>query len=687
MICGTRGISTPCLRFCQLLVWLFVLSAAAPAEGLRVQNPGTGSIPITGSWQFHLGDDTAWANPAFDDSGWEQLRGDDTWGAQQHPGYTGFAWYRKRIDVEGTGPVLALLMPPVDDTYELYWNGKQIGTYGKLPPHASWWGLGRNAMYSIGSSPAHGVLAVRVWKAPLASNDPLSNGGLTAAPLLGDARVFENQFMRSRYLREHRQIPRLMIGAVVVTAGLLALLLFLRDRKQWLYLWLSLYLIADGIGTINNLDGVRYGMTFFVNQVYLQFVDAAGDISLWLLLLTLFGFHKSATWRKWTIGLSILYVVSQVIDMAVLERWETAGLGSQWADAITTAIYSLTPLYIFFIVGFGLLRKRQTAMLPVGIAAFLYGLWTFLIGILGQGTRFTHWTIVGPLGAWGLHIGDYTFSARFLLDSLLFLVLLYTVTHQEFLQRRRQAQIELEMRSAREVQHVLIPEETPPIPGLSIASVYKPAAEVGGDFFQVIPLAAAEKNPGALIVLGDVSGKGLKAAMTVSLIVGTVRTLAQFTEEPSEILRGLNQRLMGRSEGGFTTCVVLRIQADGTATLANAGHLAPFRDAMEMPVSSSLPLGIMAGEIYEELDFRLGEGETLTLYTDGVVEARNARGDLFGFDRVIQLLSARVPVQELLDTACAFGQQDDITILSVARVPVAETRTSTIQLTTQIAPA
>jgi hypothetical protein len=478
-----------------------------------------------------------------------------------------------------------------------------------------------------------------------------------------------------------------MIAAVVTTAGLLALLLFLRDRTQLLYLWLGLYLIADGLGSINLLDGFRFGTSFVINQVYLQLVAAAADISLWLLLLTLFGFHKSRKWQRWTIALSVFYLLSDIIDMITLMGWEHAGLTSQWTDAITTAIYSLTPLYIFFIVGAGLLYKRQTAMLPIGIAAFLYGLWNAVTNILGQGTRFTHWTIYGPIQSWALHLGSYSFGARFLLDTLLFLVLLFTVTRQQFLARRRQTQIELEMRSAREVQHVLIPEETPPIPGLSIASVYKPAAEVGGDFFQVIPLSASGEDGGALIVLGDVSGKGLKAAMTVSLIVGTVRTLAHYTQQPAEILRGLNQRLMGRSEGGFTTCVVLRIQADGAATLANAGHLAPCRDGEELPVSSSLPLGIAPGESYDELDFRLSEGETLILYTDGVVEARNARGDLFGFERVVQLLADRVPVQELLDTACAFGQQDDITILSVTRVPVADTRTSTIQLTPQVAPA
>ncbi|HZD75964.1 MAG TPA: SpoIIE family protein phosphatase [Acidobacteriaceae bacterium] len=683
MIDRIRGTALRVFLFCQLLAFLFLISARA--ETFRTQNPGTGSVAIAGPWQFHLGDDPAWAAPAFNDAGWEQIRGDDTWGAQQHPGYTGFAWYRKHIQVDGTSPSLALLMPAVDDTYELYWNGRRIGNYGRMPPHAGWWPVGHITIYSLGSSPASGVLAIRVWKAPLASNDPVTNGGLHEAPLLGDSTVFSNQLMRSRYLDEHHQIPRLMIAAVVTTAGLLAIVLFLRDRKQWLYLWLGLYLIADGLGSINLLDGFRYGVSFFTNQVYLQLVAAAADISLWLLLLTLFGFHKSRKWQRWTIALSIFYLLSDIIDMITLRGWEHAGLTSQWVDAITTAIYSVTPLFIFFIVGAGLLYKRQTAMLPIGIAAFLYGFWNALTNILGQGTRFTHWTIYQPIQNWALHLGSYSFGARFLLDTLLFLVLLYTVTLQQFMERRRQSQIELEVRSAREVQHVLIPEEAPSIPGLSIASVYKPAAELGGDFFQVIPLAASEGNPGALIVLGDVSGKGLKAAMTVSLIVGTVRAIADYTRQPAEILTRLNHRLMGRTERGFATCLVLRIHANGTVTLANAGHIAPFRDASELPVAGSLPLGIADDTTYDEIDFRLQEDETLTLYTDGILEARNAHGELFGFDRVADLMSRRPSVQQIVDTACAFGQEDDITVLSIKRLPAAETHTSTVRLTAQIA--
>ena len=132
------------------------------------------------------------------------------------------------------------------------------------------------------------------------------------------------------------------------------------------------------------------------------------------------------------------------------------------------------------------------------------------------------------MAPWGIHVGAYSFSAPFLLDLLLFIVLLFTVARHQFMERRRQAEIEMEIKSAREVQHVLIPEETPAIPGFSIASIYKPAAEVGGDFFQVMPLGEG----GALIIVGDVSGKGLKAAMTVSLIVGTLRTLADYTQKP-----------------------------------------------------------------------------------------------------------------------------------------------------------
>src|SRR5437868_3647197 len=84
-----------------LLACLLLPVARAQGDTFKTHNPGMGSVAIPGLWQFHTSDDMAWANPGYDDSKWEQIRGDDTWGAQTHPGHTGFAWYRKRIEITG----------------------------------------------------------------------------------------------------------------------------------------------------------------------------------------------------------------------------------------------------------------------------------------------------------------------------------------------------------------------------------------------------------------------------------------------------------------------------------------------------------------------------------------------------------------------------------------------------------
>lgn len=232
--------------------------------------------------------------------------------------------------------------------------------------------------------------------------------------------------------------------------------------------------------------------------------------------------------------------------------------------------------------------------------------------------------------------------------------------------RRDEERLKSELEAARTVQQVLIPEEIPAIPGLALECVYKPAGQVGGDFFQILPT----RNNGALIIIGDVSGKGMPAAMAVSLLVGTVRTLAHYTQSPAEILAAMNQRMLARSKDGFTTCLILHIDANGAATLANAGHLAPYLGAQEIPVENGLPLGIAAESIYTESAFRLDIGQELTLLTDGIAEARAKTGELFGFERTasISILSA----QQIAATAAAFGQQDDITVLKIRRCPVPE---------------
>jgi serine phosphatase RsbU (regulator of sigma subunit) len=125
----------------------------------------------------------------------------------------------------------------------------------------------------------------------------------------------------------------------------------------------------------------------------------------------------------------------------------------------------------------------------------------------------------------------------------------------------------------------------------------------------------------------------------------------------------MNRRMLSRSQGGFTTCVVLLIEPQGSVIVANAGHLAPYLAGQEIAVENGLPLGITAETDYPEVNIQLPVGAQLTLYTDGVVEARARSGELFGFDRAAAL--SMQPAEVIAQTAQSFGQDDDITVLTV----------------------
>ena len=282
------------------------------------------------------------------------------------------------------------------------------------------------------------------------------------------------------------------------------------------------------------------------------------------------------------------------------------------------------------------------------------------------------------------HIFGANITVGQLLDTALLLSVGYALLRYFSEQRRLRSAIEMELKSARELQSVLIPEELPEIAGYAIASVYQPAQEVGGDFFQIIPL----EDESTLVILGDVSGKGLKAAMNVSLIVGALRTLADFDSNPASILTGLNRRLIGRLQNGFVTALVFKLDKSGRCTMANAGHLEPFLNKKELPVDGSLPLGMVPDAVYEQQSFILNEGDRLTIYTDGVLEARDAGRQLYGFERMRKLVSEEPSAKFIAETARAFGQEDDITVLTIERLTMNEpARATTMNLAAGFATA
>lgn len=226
---------------------------------------------------------------------------------------------------------------------------------------------------------------------------------------------------------------------------------------------------------------------------------------------------------------------------------------------------------------------------------------------------------------------------------------------------RRQAQLEGELAAAQEVQQVLLPDQMEDVPGFTVETVYQPAQQVGGDYFQVLPAGAG----GLLVVVGDVAGKGLPAAMLVSVLVGAIRATADHTHSPVAMLASLNERLMGRARGGFSTALAAHITADGQVTIANAGHLSPYLDGQEVALPGALPLGIHAHVKYESSRFYMAPGSRLTFYSDGVVEAQNQKGELLGFERGQEI--STLPAAEIVEAATRFGQSDDITVVTIER--------------------
>ena len=223
---------------------------------------------------------------------------------------------------------------------------------------------------------------------------------------------------------------------------------------------------------------------------------------------------------------------------------------------------------------------------------------------------------------------------------------------------RARAAFAAELQAASTVQQLLLQSASRPTPGFTVESVYLPASEVGGDFFFV----SSAPDGSLTAIVGDVSGKGLTAAMRVAMILGALRR--ETSHDPDAILYGLNNALIAKGQLGFTTACCIRVSLSGEFTLANAGHIAPYLSGCELDTPPALPLGLLPNQVYPAVHGKLAQSERLVLLSDGVLEARAPDGDLYGFERLPGL--TLLPAQQIADIAQRFGQEDDITVLTLS---------------------
>jgi hypothetical protein len=542
-----------------------------------------------------------------------------------------------------------------------------VGKVGKLPPHPIWYLQPPPHTFLLGPSRS-GVLAIRAWKAPFQSFEPGDGGGLSAAPLAGSPAVIAAFKTQLDYKWLHSRQYYFGLSLLYGLAAIGGLLAWLRNRKEKLLLWFAINSIDPLLATV--LIGLRIPFSDDFAIGWLQPVISIGDISLWSLLFYLLQLDDRVKLRRFTVLLSwILFTASSLDGSLSAFDWSGPhGWLLQLADAILTGIITITEIYPLVLVCFAFGKRLPVARWLVAMFAFLLEMLVVVRTAVEQGQRYTHWSLDQFISAPLITIDGNSLNSIGVAETLLFIAVVYAVYRSIVEQGEQQARIEQELHSAQELQRVLVPEVLPSLDGYSVTSGYQPAQEVGGDFFQLI-----DKSDGsALLILGDVSGKGLKAAMTVSLIVGTVRTLAESLDDPAEILARLNRRMHGRLQHGFVTCVVLRLAPDGGCKIANAGHPSPFLNAQEVPLPAALPLGLLPSASYDTTSIQLSIGDSLVLYTDGLLEARNATGELFGFERLRELIATKPDARKAIETAIAFGQDDDITVLTLTRLAVGE---------------
>jgi hypothetical protein len=235
--------------------------------------------------------------------------------------------------------------------------------------------------------------------------------------------------------------------------------------------------------------------------------------------------------------------------------------------------------------------------------------------------------------------------------------LLALLSREQQQNARERAVLAGEMQAASEIQRMLARSTFETAPGIQIDVAFRPMRDVGGDFYLCRVLSDGRQR----ILLGDVSGKGAAAAMAATLLIGAAER--READSPAQLLQHLNLVFHDSCLGGFATCLCADVEPNRTVTLTNAGHLAPYLNASELELENGLPLGLDAQSQYPESTFRLPLGARLTLLSDGVVEARNTLGELFGFDRTREVSAQSA--ESIAQAAQAFGQEDDITVLTL----------------------
>lgn len=639
---------------CSRLILLGIVFALLGSSGTRLAaQPMITISPRQCVWR--AGDDSAWAAPNLDESGWQPYAG---WKLNpKEPRY----WVRCHADLNALkGTENAAIQVNVPAAYRLYVNGKQIGGAGDLRSGNFSMDVIRSFPLPesvLGSGPA--ALAVRVvYRYSHAGVDITfpnrSTNDISLQIRAGSSEAL-TAFRADAVLSRVRDslIALACFGSVGIL-GFVVLVLFFYDRTHRELLLFSIACV---------LPAFIY-LAFFWSAGLVDYPIRAG---LGMFAVAAIAVSFARTWyffalarRPVPVLFWILMAISVLPHVTILPGLFLPAGASLRLDALNVewlvpiGVWALCATNTAPFVAFWPYERIAPRMRPLALLAMVWGLTMLLF--FSSSAAFAGSIGLQALSGWlPMTTRVSAFSTACVI--VLLLGLLFREQRQTALER---AELAGEMQAASEIQHMLAPAKIDTAVGLKIDVAFHPMREVGGDFYLCRVLPDGRQR----VLVGDVSGKGAAAAMAATLLLGAAE--GRDEDSPGVLLAHLNRVLRRTRIGGFATCLCADVfPSNGEVTVANAGHLAPYRRGEEIAVASGLPLGVAdsGGDEYEESRFVLGTDDALTFISDGVAEARDARGVLFGFERAAAI-SVR-SAEEVAQAAQAFGQADDITVLTL----------------------
>jgi phosphoserine phosphatase RsbU/P len=602
---------------------------------------------------WHTGDDPDgamhWAAADLDESGWKPYT---LW--KLNPDESRI-WIRCQVDLSPLhGTARPALQLDVIAAYELFVNGRSAGTFGNME-------TGNFTGDVVQTFPlatpipvqSKSTIALReLFRGNLGGQFGLGWMSIQAEWMAGDRKQLEDRRNSLAFVNGSRTLPTTVAFFIVGIAGVMMLGLYLSDRSRPEFLFFAFVCWALSIRRI--MEQLLTSLYPIPLNEY-RLLDACLVIALTCYVLLVYALaRKPVPWfYRCVIGLSLMLPITEA-SMAIVPAAQSLRMLPMlgWNVTFANVLFGVSFLSPF--AAFRPWRQITGSMRYVAAVLMVWAVSNEVYIAFLLSRNFAVRSVAPFVNAWWPVVQEI--RATLMIAAIVVLLVLLFRDQRKMAEER--AQLAGEMDAAREVQEQLVVPAMN-LPGFEIESAYLPAKQVGGDFFRVLPGA----DGGVLVVVGDVSGKGLKAAMTVSAIMGALRDYP--SRRPTEVLAHLNRVLIGQISG-FVTCCAARISPDGAMIIANAGNPAPYRNGEEMTIEAGLPLGMLAEASYADMHYQLAPGDRLTFVSDGVIEATGPTGELYGFERTKAISSEAA--NQIADAAQAFGQEDDITVLTLARI-------------------